>query len=408
MTAAQLTKAGPLAGITVVDLTQALAGPFCTMLLADLGANVIKVEPPQGDMTRFGGPFTREDTEKAYGGYFGSINRSKRSIVLNLKDDADKQILLELVDQADMLIENTRVGSMERLGLGYETLAERNPKLVYGCVRGFGDPRTGESPYAHWPAFDVVAQAMGGLVGTTGLPGIDGDSDASSAQVLKSGPSVGDIYPATLLAVGVLAALHHAQRTGEGQFVDVAMYDAILALCEQAAERYSHTGIDAGPTGNGHPVLAPFDIFATNDGWCAIAAPVQTMWPTLCHEMGMPELIEDPRFESNRERVANAPALRSVIESWTAARTTSAVVACLGGKVPVGPVQRMSEIFNDPHVEARDMLPTVQQPDGSRPVQFTGCPIKLTATPSGIQNRAPRLGEHSNEILAEFGINKST
>ncbi len=397
---------GPLNGLKVLDLTQALAGPFCTMLLADLGADVIKIEPPAGDMTRFGGPFTREDTERAYGGYFGSINRSKRSIVLDLKDRSDKQILLELVDQVDILVENTRVGAMERLGLGYETLAQRNPKLVYGCVRGFGDPRTGESPYAHWPAFDVVAQAMGGLVGTTGFATNEPVSSRSTGgdQVLKAGPSIGDIYPATLLAVGILAALHHAQQSGEGQFVDVAMYDAILALCEQAAERYSHTGIDARPTGNGHPVLAPFDIFATSDGWCAIAAPIQTIWPTLCQALDLTDLINDPRFLTNRERVANAAELRSIVENWTKSHSTADIVSRLGGRVPVGPVQRMSDIFQDPHIEARQMLPLVDQPDGSRSVQFAGCPIKLTSTPSGIRHRAPRLGEHTTEVLAQFGI----
>lgn len=402
MSIPQVPSAGPLSGVRVLDLTQALAGPFCTMLLADLGADVVKVEPPNGDMTRFGGPFTEEDTQRAYGGYFGSINRSKRSIVLDLKTDDDRDVLLQLVDGADMLIENARVGVMERLGLGYESLAAHNPKLVYGCVRGFGDPRTGESPYATWPAFDVVAQAMGGLVASTGTR----PTDDNPEQVLKTGPSIGDIYPATLLAVGVLAALHHAQRTGEGQFVDVAMYDSILALCEQAAERYSYTGIDATPAGNGHAVLAPFDIYPTSDGWCAIAAPINTMWPTLCEEMGRPDLIDDPLFATNGARVKNNSTLAGVIEEWTTQRSTADVVHSLGGKVPVGPVNNMSNIFDDPHIAARNMLPFVEQPDGSRAVQIAGCPIKLTVTPSGIRGRAPRLGEHTAEILAECGIHR--
>ena len=224
---------GPLAGVRILDLTQALAGPFCTMLLADLGADVVKIEPPAGDMTRFSGPFTREDTEKAYGGYFASINRDKRSVVLDLKEERDRDVLRRLVDGADALVENSRVGVMERLDLGYESLHARNPRLVYGAIRGFGDPRTGTSPYADWPAYDVVAQAMGGLVGMTGT---------AVGETFRCGPSAGDIYPATVAALGITAALHHAVRTGEGQFLDVAMYDAILALCEAIVYRYSYTG----------------------------------------------------------------------------------------------------------------------------------------------------------------------
>ena len=200
-------RSGPLTDIRIIDLTAALAGPFCTMLLADLGADVIKVEPPKGDFTRYGGPFTKGDTEHHYGGYFASVNRSKRSIVLDLQQEADRETLRELVRDADVIVENFRAGVLDRLGLGYEALAEINPRLVYGAVRGFGDPRTGESPYADWPAFDVVAQAMSGLVATTGEPGTFGT---------RVGPSVGDIYPATLLALGIVSAVHEARRVGPG------------------------------------------------------------------------------------------------------------------------------------------------------------------------------------------------
>ena len=365
------------------------------MLLADLGADVIKVEPPQGDMTRYGGPFTREDTEKAYGGYFASINRNKRSVVLDLKTESGRDALLRLVETADAFVENFKAGVMDKLGLGYETMHERNPRLVYAAIRGFGDPRTGASPYVDWPAFDVVAQAMGGVVGVTGT---------AAGETFRCGPSVGDIYPATLAAVGINAALVHAARTGEGQFLDVAMYDAVLALCEAIVYRYSYTGQVSRPTGNGHPALTPFDLFPTADGACAIAAPTDNHWALLCEIIDRPELIDDDRTRTNRERVANAGFVRGMLSDWTSPRTTAEIVATLAGRVPVGPVQTADDIFADPHVEARSMLVEVPQPDGSRPVVLPGSPIKLTATPAGVYRRPPRLGEHTAEVLAEVGL----
>jgi len=387
------TATGPLAGVRVIDATQALAGPFCTMLLADLGADVVKIEPPAGDMTRFGGPFTRADTEHAYGGYFASINRNKRSVVLDLKTGAGRDALLGLVAGADVFVENSKAGVMDGLGVGYEVMRDRNPALVYGAVRGFGDPRTGVSPYQDWPAFDVVAQAMGGAVGITGT---------EDGRTFRCGPSIGDLYPATLLALGITAALHHASRSGTGQFLDVAMYDGVLALCEAIVYRYSYTGQVSVPTGNGHPALAPFDLFPTADGGCAIAAPTDRHWPILCGLIGRDDLVDDDRTRTNRERVANAPFVREAIAAWTSSRPTAEVVAALAGHVPVGPVNTAAAIFADPHVAARSMLVTVEQPDGSEPVVLAGSPIKLTETPAGVYRRPPRLGEHTAEVLAEI------
>ncbi|MFV0315929.1 MAG: CaiB/BaiF CoA transferase family protein [Microthrixaceae bacterium] len=391
------TAPGPLAGIRVLDLTQALAGPYCTMLLADLGADVIKVEPPTGDMTRFPGPFTGEDTEQSYGGYFASINRGKRSIALDLKDDTDRETFLSLVETVDVVVENSRAGVMDRLGVGYERLAAANPKLVYLAIRGFGDPRTGESPYSQWPAYDIVAQAMGGLVSVTG---------SADGTVMKCGPSVGDILSGTFGAVGLLAGLVHAIGTGEGQFVDVAMYDAVLSLCEGAAYWYSYTGMVNGPTGNGHPLIAPFDIFPTADGNCAIGTPTDAEFALLCEHMGRTDLTTDERFAGSIDRLLNRPALNEEIIPWTSARTTAGIVELLGGKVPVGPVNDMAAIYEDPHVAAREMLVEVEQPDGSRPVTLAGQPIKMTATPTGVRSRPPRLGEHTEAILAEAGISR--
>jgi crotonobetainyl-CoA:carnitine CoA-transferase CaiB-like acyl-CoA transferase len=386
---------GPLAGVRVVDATQALAGPFCTMLLADLGADVIKVEPPAGDMSRASGPFTGEDGERAYGGYFASINRNKRSVVLDLKTDLGRSALLRLVEGADAFVENSRAGVMEGLGVGYEVMRDRNGRLVYAAIRGFGDPRTGASPYLEWPAFDVVAQAMGGLVGITG---------SAEGEMFRCGASVGDLYPATLAALGIAAALLHAARTGQGQFLDVAMYDGVLALCETIVYRYSYTGQVARPNGNGHPSLMPFDVFPTADGACAVAAPTEKHWARLCEVIGRPDLVDDDRTRTTRERVANATLVRGVVSAWTSARTTAEVVGALGGRVPVGPVQTADAIFDDPHVAARGMLVEVPQPDGSRPVVLPAPPIKLAGTPAGVYRRPPRLGEHTAEVLAEVGL----
>lgn len=244
-------RSGPLTDVRVIDLTAALSGPFCTMLLADLGADVIKVEPPTGDFTRSGGPFTAGDTERNYGGYFPSVNRSKRSIVLDLQQESDRDTLKELVRGADVVVENFRVGVLDRLGIGYDDLAAINPRIVYGAVRGFGDPRTGESPYATWPAFDVVDRAMSGLVASTGEPGSFGT---------RVGPSIGDTYPATLLALGIVSAVHEARRSGAGQFVDVAMYDS---LSRSARRRCTATAIGAVPM-------------------CRTATPTRSTSPSAC------------------------------------------------------------------------------------------------------------------------------
>jgi crotonobetainyl-CoA:carnitine CoA-transferase CaiB-like acyl-CoA transferase len=386
-------RTGPLRGVRVVDVSQALAGPFCTMLLADLGADVIKIEPPRGDIPRHQGPYMREDDERAYGAYFASVNRNKRGIVLDLAEEDDRAVLLRLVDHGDVLVENFRAGVMDRWGLSYEALHERNPKLVYGAIRGFGDPRSGSSPYADWPAFDIVAQAMGGIVSMTGTA--DGD-------MLRVGPSVGDLYPATMAALAITAAVVHAQATGEGQFVDVAMYDSIVTLCEAAVYRYSYMGFTSKPMGNGHPQLSPFDVYPTSDGAVAIAAPTESHWAKLCRLMEREDLVDDERTRGNRDRVRNAEFVRATMVAWTTARTTAEVVDALGGLVPVGPVHRAPDLFEDPHLRARDMLVAVDHPGSDRPGVFANSPMRFTETPSGIYRRAPRLGEHDAEVRAEL------
>jgi crotonobetainyl-CoA:carnitine CoA-transferase CaiB-like acyl-CoA transferase len=387
-------RVGPLKGVRVLDLTQALAGPYCTMLLADLGADVIKVEGSRGEMTRFSGPFTDDDTERAFGGYYASLNRNKRSLILDLKTPGGNDAIKRLAGKSDVLVENFAAGVMERLGLSYETLAERNPRLVYAAIRGFGDPRTGASPYTDWPAYDIVAQAMGGLVGVTGSHETGG---------LRCGPSVGDIMPGTLAAVGILSAVLHARETGEGQFLDVAMYDAILSLCEHYVYLYSYGGENPGPIGNAHPFLCPFDVFDAKDGQIAIAAPTDKHWRLLCEIIGRPELGQDERYAKNEGRQAHAEEIRAIVGEWTGQRTRAEIVDTLSRLVAAGPVNTMADIFDDPHVAAREMLPEIEQA-GGRSVKLAGQPIKLTRTPSRIYRRAPVLGEDSEEVLAEIGM----
>ena len=380
---------GPLHGVRVIDLTHALAGPYGTMLFTDLGADVIKVEPSSGDVTRNLGPNLPDDTVRAFGGYFQSVNRGKRSIVLDLKSAEGADLLRELVGEADVLVENFSLDVMDRLGLSYESLQEINPRLVYGSLRGYGDPRLGESPYAAWPAMDISIQAQAGAMGITGL---------EDGTPIKLGPGIGDIFPGTLLAVGILAAVIHARETGHGQLVDVAMYDAILSMSERIVYQHSYTGAVPGPQGNGHPFWSPFDVFEAKDGWIAIAAPTPPRWRALCGAMERPELAEDPRYDSPSNRSAHRFEVREIVEEWTSVRTRAEIVTALGGIVPVGPVNTVADIVEDPHVAAREMIVDVEQPGAGRDVSIAGSPIKLSETPSAVKGRAPLLDEHSDDI----------
>ncbi len=389
----------PLEGLVVVDMTRALAGPFATMLLADLGANVIKVESPEGDLTRGAGPFMDDDELRAFGGYFQSINRSKRGIVIDLKTKTGTAALLRLIEKADALVENFRPGVMESFGLGYETLREHNPKLVYAAVRGFGDPRTGQGPYQDWPSFDVVAQAMGGLMAITGEPG---------GPPVKTGPGIGDVFPGVLATVGLLAALREASATGRGSFVDVAMYDAVLQLCERSIYQYSYTGMVAGPEGNDHAILCPFGVFPTKgQGWVALAAPVDGHWRLLCEIMGVPDLGRDPRYMRNHDRAKRRAEVRTIVERWTLQHGIEEIRSALEGRVPFGPVNAADAIFADPHVAARHMLVELEQPGSLRPAVVAGNAIRFAGVDSAPTRRAPLLGEHTDEVLAEFGFSEA-
>lgn len=390
---------GALDGLVVLDLTQMLAGPYTTMMLADHGARVIKIEPPGGDLTRRNGPhlpgaLTME--EGGFGAYFGSINRNKESLVLDLKAQSGKDILRQLVRKADVLVENFRAGVMDRLGLGYEALAEINPKLVYGTLRGFGDPRSGQSPYAKWPAYDPVAQAMGGIMAITGpTPG---------SPPTKIGPGVGDIIPAMFLAFGIAAACWRAQRSGKGQFVDIAMVDGVLAVCERIVFQYSVSGNAPEPEGNGHPLLCPFGLFPAKDGYISLGVPGDRFWVPLAALMGRPDLATDPRYSTNEKRVARQKEVNELVSEWSSRHTKNELAEILGEKIPFGPVLNAQDIFSDSHFRTRQMLVETEQPGANRPLTIAGTPVHMSATPGGIRRRAPLVGEHTTATLAELGL----
>lgn len=390
---------GPLAGVRVVDLTRALAGPYCTMLLADLGADVLKVEEPSGDLTRAMGPFLPDDGLRSFGGYFQSVNRGKRSAVLDLKTAQGAEVLRSLAADADVLVENFTPGVMERCGLSYESLAARNPRLVYAALRGFGDNRSGASPYQSWPAFDVVVQAMAGIMGITG---------ADDGTPIKVGPGVADIFPGTVLAVGITSALYEARGSGKGQFVDIAMYDAVLSLCERIVFQHSYTGIVPKPEGNRHPLLSPFDVLPALDGWVAIAAPTDGQWRRLCELIDRPDLADDPALATNQLRVGRRNEVYQALAAWTADRPKDRIVGRLGGKVPVGAVCDVAEIMADPHVQARDMAVALEQPGSPKSVTVAGQPLKFSRTPAIPQRRAPLLDEHGNQARAGVGWGASS
>ncbi|WP_247731589.1 succinyl-CoA:mesaconate CoA-transferase [Halovivax limisalsi] len=382
---------GALSDIRVLDLTQVLAGPYCTMVLADMGADVVKIERPGGDLIRSNPPFVEEPDQEAYGGYFQSVNRGKRSIELNLGDAEDREDFLRLVETADVVVENYRAGTMERFDLGYETLAERNPSIIYSAIRGFGDPRTGETHRQGQPSFDLIAQALGGVMEITGQP--DGPPT-------KVGPGIGDLFTATLNCIGILGALHHRERTGEGQFVDTALYDSMISMTERAIYQQSYDGEPPTRLGNAHPTLFPYDAFEVDDGYVVIAAFGSNHWTALCEAIGREDLAEE--YPTADSRLANREVLRGELADWMIERASNDVVELLEGSVPVAPVQTTADIFDDSHVHTRNMLYEVEQPGADRPVQIAGAPIKMSETTPEPRGRAPLLNEHEAEVFDEL------
>jgi CoA:oxalate CoA-transferase len=378
--------AAPLDGILVVDLTRVLAGPFCTLVLSDLGARVIKVEAPdRGDDARRIGPFIGERSA-----YFLSLNRGKQSIALDLRDESDRVVFEKLLDRADVLAENFRPGVMARLGYGWEVLHRRYPRLVLASTSGFG--QTG--PYSDRPAYDIVVQAMGGIMSLTGHPG---------DPPTRVGSSMGDITAGLFTAIGVLAALFERRSSGKGRQVDVAMLDAQVATLENAIARYVATGEVPGPLGSRHPSITPFEALETGDGHAVVAAGNDALFAKLCQAIGLPELAGDPRFDSNERRTQNALELKPLLEAALATRTTAEWLEHLGeAGVPCGPVNDIAAVLEDPQIAARNMIVAVEDPSAGT-LGLAGNPIKLSGVDDpSTRPPAPELDADRATILSEL------
>jgi CoA:oxalate CoA-transferase len=380
---------GPLSGITVLDLTRVLAGPYCTMVMADLGARVIKVEVPQGgDDARHFGPFV-----KGKSAYFMSLNRGKESIALDIKTSEDRAIFEQLLAKADVLVENFRPGTMEKLGYGWEVLHARYPALIYAAASGFGH----SGPYSGRPAYDMVVQGMGGIMSLTGYPG---------SAPTRVGTSIGDITAGLFAAIGVAAALFDRARTGQGMKVDVAMLDCQVAILENAIARYTATNEVPGPLGARHPSITPFDAFATADGYIIIAAGNNVLFSKLCNALGRDDLPDNPLFADNDSRSKHHVALKEEVEAAVKMRTTDEWLAVLGAAgVPCGPISTVDRVVADPQVVARNMIVSIDDPTAGTVVRSAGNPIKLSAFDDPfVRPPAPDLDADRRAIIAEFAI----
>ncbi len=376
--------AKPLEGVVVLDLSRVLAAPYTGMILADMGADVIKVERPgKGDDSRAYGPFKNGESV-----YYMSLNRGKRSMTLNMKSEEGKQILKDLVKQADVLVENFRGGTMDKLGLGYDVLKEINPRLIYSACTGFG--MTG--PYKHDPAYDVIVQGMGGIMSITGQEG---------GEPTKVGASIGDITAGIFSAVGIMIALYNREKTGKGQLVDVSMLDCQVAILENAIARYMNAGVSPKPIGNRHASITPFQSLKTKDGYVIVAVGNDTLWQKFCGLIERPDLAADPRFTTNPLRTENVKVLGEELNKTFQTKTMDEWLHILKeGGVPVGPINDVERVIKDPAVIAREMIVTTHHPIAGD-VEMAGVPIKLSGTPGSVDAPAPTLGQHTREILKE-------
>jgi len=383
-----MTQAGPLSGITIIDLSRILAGPYCTLLLAELGARVIKVEPPgQGDDARHYGPFRNGKSA-----YFVSVNRGKESIALDLKSPTGRDIFERLLDKADALVENFRPGTMEKLGYGWESLHPRYPRLVYAAASGFGH----SGPYSRYPAYDMVVQGLGGIMSITGHPGM---------PLTRVGTSVGDLAGGLYTAVALNAALLHRERSGEATKIDVALFDCQLALLENAIMRYTTTGEIPGPMGARHPSITPFEAFQTEDGNLIIAAGNDGLFIKLADALHRPDLAANPLFTTNALRNQHQEALRAEIESVLRTGSTEHWISVLeAAGVPCGPVNNVAQALAHPQTAARNMLISVDDPI-TGPLNLAGNPMKLSgfADPP-TRPPAPDPDADRDKILRELSL----
>ncbi|MFY0692581.1 MAG: CoA transferase [Paracoccaceae bacterium] len=379
---------GPLEGMRVIELAHIMAGPVCGLMLADMGADVIKVEKPDGDDSR---RFLPPDINGESAAYL-MMNRNKRGIALNLKDPDAVECLRDLLKDADVVIENYRIGTMERLGLGYEDLKELNPRLIYCEISGFG--RTG--PYANRGGFDLIAQGMSGLMSITG--------EGHGRPPVKTGPPVSDITAGLLAAMGCAAAYARMLQTGEGQKVDTSLFEAAITQTYWQSAITFATGTPPGPMGSAHPLNAPYQAFQTSDGWINIGAANQKNWLRLLDVIGAPQLNDDPRFGSNRDRMTNLDALVDILNEIISQHDTAYWLEKMEeGGLPAGPVLDVAQMHADPQALFRDMIVETEHPVAG-PVKTIGHPIKFSETPAGVRGPAPVLGQHSREILSEQGV----
>ncbi len=376
-----------LEGVRVLDMTQIMAGPFCAMLLADLGAEVIKIENPRGgdDSRRMAPPYYNGESAA-----FLAVNRNKYGLALDIRTERGKELLWELIDSADVLIENFRPGTMDRLGFGYEQAHARNPRLVYCSISGFG--HTG--PYSERGGFDLVAQAMSGVLSVTGSP----------EEPTKVGVPISDLNAGLFASHAILAALLARARTGEGQYIDTSLFEAALAYTIWESNEYWASGQPPQRLGTAHRLSAPYQVFATADGWIAIGAANQRNWERLARAIDRADLLDDPRFASNAERMANLPALVETLTATLKTRPTQEWLPLLDqAEVPAGPVMTLDQVYAHPQTRARNMEMEVEHPIAGR-VHAIGFPVKYSATPPRIYRPAPVLGQHTFEILQSLGL----
>ena len=387
--ATTLAGFGPLKGVTILDLTRVVAGPYCAMLLADMGANVIKIEhPTDPDLTREFPPMSRS-SDTPVSGFFAQFNRNKQAVCLDLKHPDGKATFLQMVGKADIVIENFRPGTMDKLGLGYKVLKAVNPALVFTAISGFGQ----HGPNSSRPAFDSSAQASGGLWSMNG----------TVEEPMRVGTVLGDLSAALYAAIGTLGALREAERSGHGQLVDVSQQDSIISLTENALVTYTETGEVVGPTGNGHPFVKPYGRYACKDGYVFFGAYTDKFWREACQAFGTPELASDPELDTMAKRFEQATYLRRVkpiVEGWCAAYTKAELEALTGDRFPLSPIKSMDEVVADPHVRERDMVVSVECQGAY--FEVFGNPVKLSGGTLEKDASAPAVGQHNQQVYREW------
>ena len=375
-----------LEGVRVIDLTRVLAGPFCTMILADMGAEVIKLEvPDRGDDSRSFPPF-----KDGQSGYFMNFNRNKKSIVLDFKKASDVKKFLRMINSMDVVVENFRPGTMEKIGLGYDRLRDINDQIIYASISGFG--QTG--PYKNKPGYDIIGQAMGGIMGITGWP--DGPPT-------RTGTAIADVLSALFCTIGILSALHARRIHGKGQKIDIAIVDSVVASLGTLLQIYLVDKRIPKRTGNKYDFIAPYESFLAKDGWFVLGVGNDNIWKKFCEAINRKDLLLDSRFKTNADRVKNNGPLADTITTWAANRTIKEILSVLESNgVPAAPIYDVAQIVNDPHISlAREMIQQIMHPAAGA-INIVGNPIKMSLTNPEIRSSAPLLGEHTDPVLAEY------